>query len=206
MADKFTLILGDRQLSSWSLRAWLMAKHIGIDFETKFINLSVPSAKEEILRYSPSGKVPALMHNDLIIWDSLAIAEYFNELFPTCGLFPCDVDSRAIARSVISEMHSGFQSIRSSMPFSLNCGLSFIDSNQLRLEIKRVEEIWLDLRIKAANSGEYLFGEFSIADAMFAPVVLRFKAYGYQSKNEIVTKYCNTILNNQFVQEWCTNS
>ncbi|MBX9597474.1 MAG: glutathione S-transferase family protein [Burkholderiales bacterium] len=206
MADKFTLILGDRQLSSWSLRAWLMAKHIGIDFETKFINLSAPSAKDEILRYSPSGKVPALMHNDLVIWDSLAIAEYFNELFPTSGLFPRDVNSRAIARSVISEMHSGFQSIRSSMPFSLNCGLSFIDSDELRLEIKRVEEIWLGLRTKSVDSGGYLFGEFGIADAMFAPVVLRFKAYGYQSKNEIVTEYCNTILNNQFVKEWCTNS
>jgi glutathione S-transferase len=92
------------------------------------------------------------------------------------------------------------------MPFSLNSGLSFIDSNQLRLEIKRVEEIWLDLRIKAADSGEYLFGEFGIADAMFAPVVLRFKAYGYQSQNEIVTEYCNTILNNQFVKEWCINN
>ena len=206
MADKFTLVLGDRQLSSWSLRAWLMAKYIDIDFETKFINLSAPLAKEEILRYSPSGKVPALIHNDLIIWDSLAIAEYFNELFPTSGLFPRDINSRAIARSVISEMHSGFQAIRSSMPFSLNSGLSFIDSNQLRLEIKRVEEIWLDLRIKAADSGEYLFGEFGIADAMFAPVVLRFKAYGYQSQNEIVTEYCNTILNNQFVKEWCINN
>lgn len=206
MADKFTLVLGDRQLSSWSLRAWLMAKYIDIDFETKFINLSAPLAKEEILRYSPSGKVPALIHNDLVIWDSLAIAEYFNELFPASGLFPRDINSRAIARSVISEMHSGFQAIRSSMPFSLNSGLSFIDSNQLRLEIKRVEEIWLDLRIKAADSGEYLFGEFGIADAMFAPVVLRFKAYGYQSQNEIVTEYCNTILNNQFVKEWCINN
>ncbi len=206
MADKFTLVLGDRQLSSWSLRAWLMAKYIGIDFETKFINLSASLAKEEILRYSPSGKVPALIHNDLVIWDSLAIAEYFNELFPASGLFPRDINSRAIARSIISEMHSGFQAIRSSMPFSLNSGLSFIDSNQLRLEIKRVEEIWLDLRIKAADSGEYLFGEFGIADAMFAPVVLRFKAYGYQSQNEIVTEYCNTILNNQFVKEWCINN
>lgn len=206
MADKFTLVLGDRQLSSWSLRAWLMAKYIDIDFETKFINLSAPLAKEEILRYSPSGKVPALIHNDLVIWDSLAIAEYFNELFPASGLFPRDINSRAIARSVISEMHSGFQAIRSSMPFSLSSGLSFIDSNQLRLEIKRVEEIWLDLRIKAADSGEYLFGEFGIADAMFAPVVLRFKAYGYQSQNEIVTEYCNTILNNQFVEEWCINN
>lgn len=206
MADKFTLILGDRQLSSWSLRAWLMAKYIGIDFETKFINLSAPSAKEEILRYSPSGKVPALIHNDLVIWDSLAIAEYFNELFPASGLFPRDINSRAIARSVISEMHSGFQAIRSSMPFSLNSGLSFIDSDELRLEIKRVEEIWLGLRIKAANHGEYLFGEFGIADVMFAPVVLRFKAYDYHSKNEIVTEYCNTILNNQFVKEWCINN
>lgn len=206
MADKFTLVLGDRQSSSWSLRAWLMAKHIGIDFETKFINLSAPSAKEEILRYSPSGKVPALMHNDLLIWDSLAIAEYFNELFPARNLFPPDVNSRAIARSVISEMHSGFQTIRSSMPFSLNSDLSFIDSNQLRLEIKRVEEIWLDLRNKFANNGKYLFGEFGIADAMFAPVVLRFKAYGYQSKNETLTEYCNTILKNQFVKEWCTNN
>lgn len=206
MADKFTLVLGDRQLSSWSLRAWLMAKYIGINFETKFVNLSAPLAKEEILRYSPSGKVPALIHNDLVIWDSLAIAEYFNELFPASELFPRDINSRAIARSIISEMHSGFQAIRSSMPFSLNSGLSFIDSNQLRLEIKRVEEIWLDLRIKAADSGEYLFGEFGIADAMFAPVVLRFKAYGYQSQNEIVTEYCNTILNNQFVKEWCINN
>ena len=206
MADKFILILGDRQLSSWSLRAWLMAKHIGLNFETKFINLSAPSAKKEILHYSPSGKVPALIHNDLVIWDSLAIAEYFNELFPDAGLFPRDINLRAIARSIISEMHSGFQTIRSSMPFSLNFDLSFIDSDELRLEIKRVEEIWLGLRTKAANHGGYLFGEFGIADIMFAPVVLRFKAYGYHSQNEIVTEYCNTILNNQFVKEWCTNN
>lgn len=199
MQKQFTLIMGDKKLSSWSLRAWLGLKIAGVDFNEQVIELS----RAEILKYSPNGKVPALLHNEFLVWDSLAIIEYIAELFPSANLLPIELKLRAAARSLSCEMHSGFQSLRSLMPFSLRTDLIMPElTPELVSDIERIEQIWLDCRKKYSKTGEYLFNTISIVDIMFAPVVLRFRAYNYKSENQIVQDYCNVILNNKFIQEW----
>lgn len=202
MVCEFTLISGNINQSSWSMRAWLILKIANVDFETKFIDLSLPSYKKQILQYSPSGKVPALMHNNLVIWDSLAIGEYLNELFPSANLYPSDVKERVVARSLANEMHSGFSDIRSTMPFTLDYIGNYDDSSGLQHDIQRIEEIWTLQRASYQHKGNYLFGEFGLIDAMFTPVVIRFAKYAYVSNSIEVQQYCKSILEHEFVQEW----
>lgn len=202
MSKQFTLVLGDRSLSSWSMRAWLMAKMTGIDFETKFISLYQDDTRTQILKYSPSGKVPALIHGDLCIWDSMAIGEYLNELMPDCGLYPSSIQERALARSIANEMHSGFTTIRNTMPFTFINQAAYKNSVELQKEIARVEDIWVLQRRQYANSGKFLFGSFGLVDAMFAPVAIRFIKYGYRSKTLEVNQYIDSVLNHAYVQEW----
>lgn len=204
MNTNFQLIIGDKNSSSWSLRAWLMLKHLGVEFKEHTIQLYTAKTKAEILHYVPSGKVPALIHQQNICWESLSIAEYLNELFPTAMLWPKDQAIRSYARNISNEMHAGFSNLRQLMPFTLNQLQPLPNSPELSQDIQRIEAIWQECRTKYSGAGQYLFGEFSIADAMYAPIVLRFKAYGYNSQNTAVMYYCATILNNQFVQEWLT--
>ena len=131
-----------------------------------------------------------------------SIGEYLNELFPESGLWPQDQIARAYARSISSEMHSGFATFRSFMPFNLEQTRSISITPELTKDIDRVEQIWLECRTKHSSSGQYLFNKFTIADAMFATVVLRFKTYGIKSNHEDVRNYCQTILNNQFIRQW----
>lgn len=204
--SEFTLIIGNKHLSSWSLRAWLMIKECNIKFSEIIVDLEAPDVKTKIQQLSPSGKVPALKHKDLLIWESLSIGEYLAELFPSAKLWPDDKNARAIARSVSNEMHSGFAVLRRMMPFSLFEERPLPRSEELENEIRRIEEIWVDCRSKYGKGYKFLFGKFSIADAMFAPVVLRFKIYGYKSKNLIVTEYCNSILNSFNVIDWLNSA
>lgn len=199
--NNFTLISGYKK-SSWSMRAWLMLKIANIDFTVKFIDLSTSDYKELVLQYSPSGKVPALIHDDLVVWDSLAIGEYINELLPIANLYPQNVKERAVARSLVNEMHSGFSAIRSTMSFTLDYIGQYDDSSELQLDIQRIEEIWTLQRELYQHKGSFLFGEFSLVDAMFAPIVIRFTKYGYVSEREHVKQYCNSILKHKFVKEW----
>ena len=192
--SEFTLIIGNKNLSSWSLRAWLMIKRCNVEFSEIIVDLERQDVKSAILQLSPFGKVPALKHNDLLIWDSLSIGEYLAELFPSIKLWPVDKEARAIARSVSNEMHSGFVNLRKMMPFALFEERLLPQSEDLQHEIRRVEEIWVDCRSRFAKGGKFLFGEFSIADAMFAPVVLRFQTYGYKPESKDVVDYCNAIL------------
>ncbi len=200
--SEFTLIIGNKHLSSWSLRAWLMIKRCNVKFSEIIVDLERQDVKAAILQLSPSGKVPALKHNDLLIWDSLSVGEYLAELFPSDKLWPTDKDARAIARSVGNEMHSGFATLRKMMPFALFEQRALPHSEELRVEIRRIEEIWLDCRSRFGKNGKFLFGEFSIADAMFTPVVLRFQTYGYKSENKDVIDYCNAILAYPDLFEW----
>lgn len=202
MNTNFQLIIGDKNSSSWSLRAWLMLKHLDIEFEERTIQLDTAQTKAEILHYVPSGKVPALIHQQNICWESLSIAEYLNELFPAAMLWPKDQAIRSYARNISNEMHAGFSHLRQLMPFTLNQLQPLPNSPELSQDIQRIESIWQECRTKYSSAGQYLFGEFSIADAMYAPIVLRFRAYGYNSQNAAVLDYCKTILNNPFVQEW----
>lgn len=205
MGENFLLISGNVEQSSWSMRAWLMLKMTGINFETMFIDLSLIDYKSKILKYASSGKVPVLVHDNLHIWESLAIGEYLNELFPNANLYPNDLKERAIARSFANEMHSGFINIRSTMPFTLSQQDSCNVSPELLKEIERVEFIWTSQRLKYQNLGKFLFGDFSLVDAMFAPIVIRFAKYGYVSNNEVVLQYSKSVLEHSFVKEWIYN-
>jgi len=173
-----TLVIGDKNLSSWSLRPWLVMKQAGIPFDERLIRLDRPDTKAEIARYSPSGRVPCLIVGDRAIWDSLAIAEYLAEAFPEKGLWPEAPTARAIARSVAAEMHSGFQALRSFWPMNFSReGMRHMTSG-VSGDIARISEIWEGCRRDFGAGGPFLFGKFSIADAMYAPVVSRFQTYG----------------------------
>lgn len=174
----YRLVIGNKNTSSWSLRPWLVMTHFGIPFEEVRINLRAPDRREQILKHSPAGKVPVLWDGPLLIWDSLAIAEYLAEKNPGLGLWPKTSDARAVARSVSAEMHSGFQALRE------HCPMDFLGRapkedlvETAQNNIRRVVELWLDCRQRFGAKGPFLFSEFSIADAMYAPVASRFKTY-----------------------------
>ncbi len=174
-----TLYVGSKRYSSWSLRPYVAMVQAGADFETKVIRLDQPDTKAAISAVSPSSRVPVLHDRDLVIFDSLAICEYVAELYPTCGLWPDDRGMRARARAVASEMHSGFAGLRSAMPMELvrdHTGES--RTPEALVDIERIQDVWS--ATLAASGGPFLFGTFTIADAMYAPVVTRFRTYGVE--------------------------
>lgn len=197
----FDLIIGDKSLSSWSMRAWLVAVQSGLPFKEINIKLDEARTTERILKYSPSKKVPALKQGKILIWDSLAIAEYLNELSPEAHLWPEDIGARALARSYAAEMHSGFQCLRSelSMDIQLKSNARHL-SNGTISDIKRILEMWTNAL--TVSEGPYLFGEFSIADAFFAPVVMRFISYNVKIKNRTALAYMKNIQDHHGVQYW----
>jgi glutathione S-transferase len=182
MADA-TLIIGNKNYSSWSLRPWLACKRSGLEFDEVLVPLSEPSTKAEILRWTPSGRVPGLKHGDLTIWDSLAIGEYVAELKPEARLWPADRAARAVARAVSAEMHSGFAALREAMP--MNIRSSFPGRGitpAVQEDINRITAMWRDCRKRfgQGTGDDLLFGHFTIADAMYAPVVTRFATYAVE--------------------------
>jgi glutathione S-transferase len=176
--SNYTLAIGDKNFSSWSLRPWIALKHFGIPFSEERVRLRQKESKAEILRHSPSGKVPALKDGDRVVWDSLAILDYLAEKHPEKSLWPKDEGARAEARSVSAEMHSGFATLRNEMPMDL---LARVPSppigDTLETDIRRIVAIWQRCRAGHAAGG-FLFGSFSNADAMYAPVATRFRTYG----------------------------
>ena len=201
MAD-FTLYIGNKNYSSWSLRGWLMLKHTGTEFEEVVIPLSQTATKAEILRHSPSGRVPALKHRDLVIWETLAIGEYLNEVFPKAKLWPKDGVARALARAVSAEMHAGFAALRNHLP--MNMRSSFPNRGvtpEVQNDINRITAIWRDCRTRFGKGGDFLFGGFTVADAMYAPVVSRFRTYKIEADAE-AQHYCDTVWALPAFQEW----
>lgn len=175
---RFTLYIGNKNYSSWSLRGWLACRQAGIAFEEVLIPLREADTTTEIRKVSPSGKVPALRDGDLVIWDSLAIGEYLAELYPDAGLWPSERAARAHARSISAEMHSGFVSLRKSMPMNIRRELPGRGQTSESLaDIARIVEIWRQTRARFGQGGPFLFGRQSLADTMFAPVVTRFTTY-----------------------------
>ncbi len=173
------LVIGNKNYSSWSLRAWFLLKEAGFDFEEHRILLDTDSSAGDIAEFSPAGRVPVLLLDDQVIWDTLAIAETLNERWPEKELWPADPAARAHARSVSAEMHSGFFELREAMP--MNCramGRKVTLTDKLTADIDRIFAIWRDCHQRYQSQGDWLFGAFSVADAMFAPVVLRFRTYG----------------------------
>jgi glutathione S-transferase len=205
MAD-FTLVIGNKNYSSWSLRGWLMARIAGIEFEEIVVPLDLPETQPTIRKHSPSGRVPVLLHRGLAVWESLAIAEYLNELKPEAGLWPAAVAARAHARAISSEMHAGFADLRSNMPVNIRAsypgkGLT----PAVRADITRITSMWRDCRKRFAGAAPkddgFLFGTFGAADAMYAPVVTRLRTYGVTVDSDS-DAYCKAVLAHPAMKEW----
>ena len=173
------LVTGDRNFSSWSLRPWLAFKQAGVAFEEVVVRLYDSATRSEILKHSPSGKVPCLIDGDTVVWDSLAICEYLAEQEPS--LWPADRARRAEARAVCAEMHSGFSALRNALPMDVRAERPReARGADVEADIARIVAIWEGCRARFAPDGPFLFGAFSIADAMYAPVVFRFVTYGVE--------------------------
>ena len=203
----YTLFIGDKNLSSWSLRPWIAMKHCGISFAEERIRLRQPESRDAILRHSPSGKVPALRTNGLVVFDSLAILEYLAERRPELQLWPHDAEARALARSISAEMHSGFVTLRNDMSMELLARLPTPPiSDELARDISRIVTIWHEMRAKHGVGGPFLFGAFTCADAMYAPVATRFRTYGVDlaafGDNGNAASYAETILALPEMAEW----
>ena len=177
-----TLVIGNKNYSSWSMRPWIALKAGGIAFEEVMIPLYTGAEdKARILGFAPSGKVPALVDGDVTVWDSLAIIEYAAERFPQAKLWPEDMARRAHARSISAEMHSGFMALRNECGMNLHRRVEAKPlSDDARANIARIHEIWAECHTRYGKIGPYLFGEFSAADAMYAPVVHRFLTYAIE--------------------------
>jgi len=202
MAD-LTIYLGNKNYSSWSLRPWLVLKRTTVAFEEVVVPLYQPTSRETALKYSPSGRLPALRHGELTIWESLAICEYLAEAFPAFDLWPKEPPARAVARAVSAEMHAGFAALRQHLP--MNIRSSFPGRGvtpEVQADINRIMAVWRDCRSRFGDGkGDFLFGQFTIADAMFAPVVTRFRTYKIELERE-AEAYCETIMAMPAMQEW----
>lgn len=196
------LFIGNKNYSSWSLRAWLLMREAGIDFEERRIALDTDTTAAELASLNAAGKVPVLRLGNATIWDSLAIAETVAERWPEKQLWPGDADVRAHARSVAAEMHSGFAMLRECMP--MNCramGRKVPLPDALTADIDRIIAIWSDCQHRYGSDNGWLFGSFGVADAMYAPVVLRFRTYGINLP-ESAEYFARRVLSSEAMQEW----
>jgi len=195
----YTIYLGNKNYSTWSLRGWLAAKLSGAPFREVMVTLS-GIYNAEWRRFSPTARVPALHDGDVVVWDSLAIAEYLAERHP--GMWPADASARAYARSIACEMHSGFSHLRNDMTM---CIRERVDvrpwSPELAADIARVVEIWTESRERFGKDGPYLMGSFTLADVFFAPVAFRFRTYGV-TPGGTASAYLDALLAHPFLREW----
>ena len=204
MAD-LTLVIANKAYSSWSLRGWLALKATGAAFDEVVIPLRQANTRTEILKYSPSGKLPALIDGDVSLWESLAIIEYLDEIFPAAGLWPKDCAARAYARAAANEMHGGFPALRRAMPMNMRrafAGATFEDD--VNAEVNRIQAIWREARRRfsgATGEGPFLMGAFSALDAMFAPVASRLNTYAVELESQ-GRVYVDAIMAHPFMEEW----
>lgn len=202
------LYIGNKNYSSWSMRPWVMLKQFDIPFEEVKLSLNTdPNSefKQRLKAVTPAGRVPVLIHNDLVVWDTLAIAETVAELFPQYPLWPRNAKARARARSNCAEMHAGFTSIRNHCPMNIELimpevGIKLMKENGgVRSDLQRIITMWQEAL--NVNGGSFLFGDFGIADAYFAPVVMRIRSYALPVPADIQA-YCERITNLSSVQSW----
>ena len=195
------LTISSKNYSSWSLRGWLLCKMAGLEFVEEVVPVDDPANRAELLLLSPSILVPCLIHNGDRIWDTMAIAEYLNEIRPKAGLMPKDRAARARCRSICGEMHPGFSNLRSALPMNLKARrLGFKVWSGAQADIDRITTIWRECF--AAYHGPYLFGALSVADAMYAPVVIRFRTYDVHLDDDCAA-YCDRIIALPEMVEWC---
>jgi glutathione S-transferase len=198
------LVIGNKNYSSWSMRPWLALRANDIPFEEVFIPLYTndQADKDRILSFSDSGKVPALIDGDVTVWDSLSIIEYLAEKYPQARLWPEDRARRAHARSISAEMHSGFMPLRNECGMNLHRPVGAVElSDDARANVARVQEIWADCHSRYGKEGPFLFGKFGGADAMFAPVVHRFRTYAIELRGE-ARHYYDAMMSLPAFQEW----
>jgi glutathione S-transferase len=196
-------VIGNKNYSSWSLRAWLALERTGAPFTEVLVPLRQPGSREEIARWSPGGRVPALHHGDLVVWESLAICEYLAELFPQAKLWPEDRAARAHARAMCSEMHAGFMALRENMPFDL-CNRDKRGQGMtpdVEKDIARISGMWRECRARWGGGGNLLFGHFTVADAFYAPIAGRFRTYA-PPLDDVAHAYVEAIFAMPAMQAW----
>jgi glutathione S-transferase len=203
---EFTITLGNKNYSSWSLRGWLALKQTGAAFDEIVIPLDRPDTKGKLLAASGSARVPVLRHGELTVWDSLAIGEYLAELFPEAGLWPAASEARAVARAVTAEMHAGFAALREHLPMDLRGrdparGRKAGAMPAVAGDIARIAEIWEDCRTRFGGAGDFLFGGFSLAEAAYAPVASRFVSYGIELP-KVAAAYRDAVMAWPAMGEW----
>jgi len=204
----YTLVIGTKSWSSWSLRPWLLMRQFGLPFQEIVIPLRTPQSAAAIQRYSPSGKIPALVAGNVTVWDSLSITEYLADAHAELAIWPREAHARAIARSISAEMHGGFQALRQNCPMDINAtGLAPADPSAISADVARIVAIWHDCRARFGGTGPFLFGAFSAADAMYAPVVSRFHSYGIDLKGAsdtdgVAARYGEAIWQLPALDEW----
>jgi glutathione S-transferase len=201
---RYTLVIGNKNYSSWSMRPWLAMKQAGIVFDEVRVPLFEDGYKTRIEQYSPAGKVPVLVAGNITIWDSLAICEFLAERHPEKRLWPADLAARAQARAICAEMHAGFPALRNAMPMNIRSshpgkGMTL----EAKGDINRITTIWEQCREKYGSGGELLFGHFSSADAFYAPVVSRFQTYAVELPR-VAQAYADAVLRLSAMQEWIT--
>jgi len=205
------LVLGTKNYSSWSLRPWLLLKHLGVNFEEVVLQLDTEQFRQEIGKYSPTRRLPVLLDGDVRVWDSLAIMEYAADQVARWRsdvpgaeprVWPADPAARALARSLCAEMHSGFQTLRTECPMNVRArNVKVRMTPLLASDIARIDRIWSGCRQRFAGAGPWLFGEYTAVDAMFAPVAVRFRTYGAQLSARS-RAYLETVLNDPLLGEW----
>ena len=197
-----TLVIANKLYSSWSLRPWILLRQLGISFEEVLIPLAEPDTKARILALSPGGTVPILIDEGATVWESSAIMDYAHERWPEAGVWPADRVARAVARSISGEMHAGFRGLRSACP--MNLGKIYAPRDRgpdVERDVDRITTIWRDARERFGAGGDFLFGAFSAADAMFAPVVTRFISYSIPVDPDI-RHYMDAVIGTAAFQEW----
>ncbi len=200
--DALTLVIGNKNYSSWSMRPWVLLTELGIGFEEVKLHFHTDEWKARIGRWSPSGLVPVLWRGDQAVWDTLAIMETLHEWYPDRGVWPRDATARAFARSACAEMHSGFRDLRTNMPMNVRASLAGKGCTPaVRADIERIERLWGEARRRFGAGGDFLFGAFSAADAMYAPVVMRFATYAVDLGSE-AARYCESMRATPAVRAW----
>jgi glutathione S-transferase len=200
-----TLYIGNRNYSSWSLRAWLLMRQAGIEFEERMVRFSDPEFAAKIVRLGAPPRVPVLVDDGFVVWDSIAIAEYLAERFPQAGVWPAEQRWRARARSVCAEIHAGFPALRKSLPMNIEARLPEVGASvsaEVLREIERLVTMWGELRSAHAGGGRFLFGNFCAADAFYAPVVARLATYEVSVPGQI-RDYMEAIMDLEGMREWC---
>jgi len=197
------LLIGNKRYSSWSLRPWIAMKVLGVAFEEMLFPLYQPGSSEQVLKYSPTGKVPALIDGEIVVWESLAILDYLADRYPDIAMWPKDLAARGLARAVSAEMHAGFVPLRRQCPMNMmrDRAKSREIPADVEANVKRIDAIWNEARAKHGRAGPFLFGAFSAADAMYAPIVSRFSSYAIPV-SAAAKDYMDVIMSLPAWREW----